>query len=123
MKDLCAPRQDLGDGRRWASAFLVRDANSLIDLVWSGRPDLNRGPSAPKADALPSCAGPCKSSPPVEWTSAFHLLPSSHSLPFSRSMRPGIAPPAPSYSIRRIGVQAILVYNLPASCLHRLLPA
>ena len=25
---------------------------------WSGRPDLNRGPSAPKADALPSCATP-----------------------------------------------------------------
>ena len=28
---------------------------------WSGRPDLNRGPLAPKASALPGCATPRKS--------------------------------------------------------------
>ena len=27
-------------------------------LVWSGRPDLNRRPPAPKAGALPGCATP-----------------------------------------------------------------
>ena len=27
-------------------------------ILWSGRSDLNRGPSAPKADALPGCATP-----------------------------------------------------------------
>src|SRR5262249_39677576 len=26
--------------------------------IWSGRPDLNRGPPAPKAGALPGCATP-----------------------------------------------------------------
>jgi hypothetical protein len=31
---------------------------SPADRVWSGYPDLNRGPSAPKADALPNCAIP-----------------------------------------------------------------
>src|SRR5215469_18131518 len=33
--------------------------NLLIPIeVWSGRPDLNRGPPAPKAGALPGCATP-----------------------------------------------------------------
>src|SRR5215469_16849525 len=31
---------------------------SLWRGAWSGRPDLNRRPSAPKADALPDCATP-----------------------------------------------------------------
>jgi hypothetical protein len=32
--------------------------SAVIYKSWSGRPDLNRRPSAPKADALPSCATP-----------------------------------------------------------------
>src|SRR6185437_15370668 len=32
--------------------------HSLSAGAWSGRPDLNRRPSAPKADALPDCATP-----------------------------------------------------------------
>src|SRR6266852_702394 len=28
------------------------------EMFWSGRPDLNRGPPAPKAGALPGCATP-----------------------------------------------------------------
>ena len=28
------------------------------EIFWSGRPDLNRGPPAPKAGALPGCATP-----------------------------------------------------------------
>src|SRR5260370_27249062 len=31
---------------------------SPLAETWSGRPDLNRRPSAPKADALPDCATP-----------------------------------------------------------------
>ena len=29
-----------------------------LTMFWSGRPDLNRGPPAPKAGALPGCATP-----------------------------------------------------------------
>ena len=38
------------------------DESSTVELSltvrWSGRPDLNRGPPAPKAGALPGCATP-----------------------------------------------------------------
>src|SRR3974390_61535 len=34
------------------------DSSSTQARAWSGRPDLNRRPSAPKADALPDCATP-----------------------------------------------------------------
>jgi hypothetical protein len=30
----------------------------MREMFWSGRPDLNRGPPAPKAGALPGCATP-----------------------------------------------------------------
>src|ERR1700733_5767718 len=30
----------------------------MLQFVWSGRADLNRGPPAPKAGALPGCATP-----------------------------------------------------------------
>ena len=33
-------------------------ARNLFNFNWSGRADLNRGPPAPKAGALPGCATP-----------------------------------------------------------------
>jgi hypothetical protein len=30
----------------------------IREIFWSGRPDSNRGPPAPKAGALPGCATP-----------------------------------------------------------------
>jgi hypothetical protein len=35
-----------------------RTAAKTSTEVWSGRADLNRGPPAPKAGALPGCATP-----------------------------------------------------------------
>src|SRR5579883_1716564 len=41
---------------------------------WSGRPDLNRGPPAPKAGALPGCATPRREVPSnYSVLSLFHL--------------------------------------------------
>src|SRR5437868_11095807 len=42
--------------RTFIDAVLLRRA--ITARAWSGRPDLNRRPSAPKADALPDCATP-----------------------------------------------------------------
>ena len=44
----------IGRARTHPIALLSACARSC----WSGYPDLNRGPSAPKADALPNCATP-----------------------------------------------------------------
>src|SRR5258707_12999725 len=42
--------------RTFIDSVLLRRA--ITARAWSGRPDLNRRPSAPKADALPDCATP-----------------------------------------------------------------
>ena len=45
---------DPGSGR----AGKLGTASRVLWREWSGRPDLNRGPLAPKASALPGCATP-----------------------------------------------------------------
>src|SRR5215207_6057194 len=50
---------DAGGGHRSACLFSARR--------WSGRPDSNQRPSAPKADALPDCATPRTSRPRPRW--------------------------------------------------------
>src|SRR5580700_6524006 len=37
----------------------------IREMFWSGRPDLNRGPPAPKAGALPGCATPRQTNPSI----------------------------------------------------------
>jgi hypothetical protein len=41
----------------------LESADSISLIEWSGRADLNRGPLAPKASALPDCATPRRNSP------------------------------------------------------------
>src|SRR5713101_8874834 len=41
-----------------AEGFACISPNNQAEVYWSGRADLNRGPPAPKAGALPGCATP-----------------------------------------------------------------
>src|SRR5471032_850041 len=47
--------------QRWKTTLGGNSRTGIFQnllLKWSGRPDLNRGPPAPKAGALPGCATP-----------------------------------------------------------------
>ena len=63
-----------------------RDSRAMycecVEGKWSGRPDLNRGPHAPQACALPDCATPRQNRPLETWgrdlqIQRYHLVSSS----------------------------------------------
>jgi hypothetical protein len=67
--------RSVGKKRQWPR--ILGDCAQTLFLLWfwSGRPDSNRRPSAPKADALPSCATPRFSGPSTGTISCLGLRP------------------------------------------------